>query len=234
MSDADPALRLRACVQCPGHGPAGAALDGLRQGARHRHAHRRRAGGSPYERGRSGSGLRLLCVFGAQDVRADRHRRALRPRIDAGADASLAGRRRHDPHRGVRQDDLQRPALQVRGGDARTLPGASAWVPPCNISGPWTLRAHMPTRKRCSPTRPTRSAASMACGSSARRATRPASSPSWCRAFTRMISAPYSMRKASQCVPAITAPCPSWTTSNWRARRALRLLSTTPSRKSTD
>ena len=46
---------------------------------------------------RARAGLRLLRVLRPQDVRADRHRRALRQGGAAGGDAALPGRRRHDP-----------------------------------------------------------------------------------------------------------------------------------------
>jgi cysteine desulfurase / selenocysteine lyase len=62
--------------------------------------------------------LRLLRVLRPQAVRADRHRRALRPRGAAGGHAALAGRRRHDPDRVLLGHDLQRAALPVRGRHA--------------------------------------------------------------------------------------------------------------------
>ena len=52
----------------------------------------------------------------------------------AGGDAALPGRRRHDPLGVVREDDLQRPAVQVRGGHAehrrRHRPGGGDRLPP--------------------------------------------------------------------------------------------------------
>jgi hypothetical protein len=62
--------------------------------------------------------LRFLCVLGAQDVRADRYRRALREGGVAGEDAALQGRRRHDPLGHVREDGLQRDPGQVRSRNA--------------------------------------------------------------------------------------------------------------------
>ena len=54
----------------------------------------------PHIRGRrAGARLRLLRLLRPQDVRTDRHRRAVRPRGAARSHAALAGRRRHDPAR---------------------------------------------------------------------------------------------------------------------------------------
>ncbi len=68
----------------------------------------RRPGGAPPGGRRPGPGLRLLRLLRPQGLRADRHRRALGALRAAGRDAALAGRRRHDPHRLVRQGDLRR------------------------------------------------------------------------------------------------------------------------------
>ena len=56
-----------------------------------------------------------------QDVRPHRHRRAVRARSAARGHAAVAGRRRHDPHRELREDHVQRPAVQVRGRHAQHL-----------------------------------------------------------------------------------------------------------------
>ena len=73
----------------------------------------------PHLRGRRpGARLRLLCVLRAQDVRPDRHRRALCARTRACRHATLAGRRRHDPVRVLRRLDLEPPAVPLRGRHA--------------------------------------------------------------------------------------------------------------------
>ncbi len=99
---------------------------------------RRRAGRSAHAGRRAGSGLRLLRVLRPQDVRPHRHRRALRPRAAARAHAALAGRRRHDPGRDLRQDDLQR-ACRTSSRPARpTSPAPSAWARRSIICQGWT------------------------------------------------------------------------------------------------
>ena len=85
-------------------------------------AARRRAGRAAPQGRRAGARLRLLLLLGPQDVRTDRHGRAVRARGAAARDAAMAGRRGHDPRRDVREDALQRPAAQVRGRHARALP----------------------------------------------------------------------------------------------------------------
>ena len=80
--------------------------------------HRRRAGRAAHDRRRAGSRLRLLRVLRAQGLRTDGHRRAVRQREAARRDAAVAGRRGHDPLRLVREDDVQRAAVQVRSGHA--------------------------------------------------------------------------------------------------------------------
>ena len=67
--------------------------------ARRAGAARRRAGRAAQRRRRARTGLRFLLLLGAQDVRPDRHRRAVRPQGAARSDAAVAGRRRHDPRR---------------------------------------------------------------------------------------------------------------------------------------
>ncbi len=76
---------------------------------------RRRPGRPPPAGGRPGNRLRLLRLFGTQDVRPDRHRHPVRPRGAAEPHASVPGRRRHDRFGDVREDRLQRAAVQVRG-----------------------------------------------------------------------------------------------------------------------
>ena len=63
-------------------------------------------------------GLRLLRRHRPQAVRPDRHRRALRPGSAPRGDAAVPGRRRHDPLGHVREEHLERAAVQVRGGHA--------------------------------------------------------------------------------------------------------------------
>ena len=108
-----PRTRLLACAHVSnalGHGSADPAPDRRRQGARHRHLDRRRASRLTHAGRRAGTGLRFLCVLRPQDVRSHRRRRAVRARAAARAHAAVAGRRRDDPGRDVRQDHLQRIA----------------------------------------------------------------------------------------------------------------------------
>ena len=69
-------------------------------------------------RRRAGARLRLLRRHRPQAVRPDRHRRALRQDGAARGDAAVHGRRRHDQLGDLREDDLERAAVQVRGGHA--------------------------------------------------------------------------------------------------------------------
>ena len=80
--------------------------------------------------------LRLLRVLGAQDVRPHRHRRAHRSRVAARGHAAVAGRRRHDPHRELREDHVQRAAVQVRSRHAQHLRRGRAWRRPSTTSTP--------------------------------------------------------------------------------------------------
>ena len=77
----------------------------------------------------------------------------------AGGDAALPGRRRHDPLGHLREDDLQRPAVQVRGRHAehrrRHRPGAGHRLP--GNRSAW--RPSPPTNRSCSPTPPKSSSA---------------------------------------------------------------------------
>ena len=97
--------------------------------------------------------------------------------------AALPGRRRHDPHGHVREDHLQRPAVQVRSRHAqhrrrhragrgdRLRRRASAWT------------RSPPTSTSCWSTAPRRFRAFRACASSARRARRRRCSRSSWKAF---------------------------------------------------
>ena len=89
--------RARSRVKCARHDRARRPLH--RRGTPPRRAGpaRRRPGRAAHEGRCAGARLRLLLLLGAQDVRPDRHRRALRTRGAARGDATLAGRRRHDP-----------------------------------------------------------------------------------------------------------------------------------------
>ena len=84
-------------------------------------AGRRRAGGAAPGGRRAGARLRLLRLLRPQGVRPDRASASSTARRGAArGHAALAGRRRHDPLRHLREDHLERAALQVRGGHART------------------------------------------------------------------------------------------------------------------
>ena len=91
-----------------------------RAGARARRpgARRRRAGGRRTCRSTCRRSAATSTRSPATRCTARRHRRALRAGGAARGDAALPGRRRHDPLGHVREDDLQRAALQVRGGHA--------------------------------------------------------------------------------------------------------------------
>ena len=87
--------------------------------ARRAGAGRRRAGGAAPAGRRAGARLRLLRLLGPQDLRAVRHRRALRPPRAARGDAAVAGRRRDDRARvTLREDHLRRHPGALRGGHA--------------------------------------------------------------------------------------------------------------------
>ena len=81
-------------------------------------ARRWRSGGRAHGGRRAGAGMRLLRVLRPQDVRSDRHRRALRDRGDARGDAAVSERRRHDQLGHVRANALQRPAAPIRSRHA--------------------------------------------------------------------------------------------------------------------
>ena len=121
-------------LQRAGHDQPGAPDDRAGPRARRARADRRRAGGAAPAHRRAGAGLPTstpsprtrctgppawACSYGKRDA--------------ARGDAALAGRRRHDPLRHLREDDLQRAALQVRGGHAqhrgRDRPGRGGGLP---------------------------------------------------------------------------------------------------------
>ena len=84
----------------------------------HPGARRRRAGGRAHGRRRAGAGMRFLRALRPQDVRPDRHRRALRDVVAARRDAAVSERRRHDQLGDLRADALQRAAVPIRGRNA--------------------------------------------------------------------------------------------------------------------
>ena len=135
---------------------------------------RRRAGGAAPRRRRAGARLRFLRLLEPQDVRPDRHRRPLRPPRAARGDAAVSRRRRHDRVGDLREDDLQRRALQVRSGHAehrrRRRPRRGHRLPRHDRSRRRAAR----TKTRCSPTPRRACARSPARASSAKRARRPA------------------------------------------------------------
>ena len=98
------------------HGPAGGRHDPRGQALQCARADRRRAIGLAFPRERAGHRVRLLCVLGPQDFRADGDRGRLRPRAAPRNPAAVARRRQHDQERHLRGDDLQRSAGEIRGG----------------------------------------------------------------------------------------------------------------------
>ena len=100
----------------------------IRRRARPRHprAGRRRAGRRAHAHRRAGPRLRLLRLHRPQDLRADRHRRALRQEEAPRRHAALPGRRRHDRERAHRPHHLRQAAAQVRGRHAADRAGDRA------------------------------------------------------------------------------------------------------------
>ena len=150
--------------------------------------------------------LRLLRVLGPQGVRPVGSRRALRQGGAARGDAALAGRRRHDRFRDLREDDLQRAALQVRGGDAqhrrRDRPRRRHRL----RERARPRRPSPPTRTSCwryGTERAPRRARPAA--RRARRARRPGCCPSSSRASTPRHRHRSSTTRASRCAPGTTA-----------------------------
>ncbi len=95
------------------------------QGRRAR-ADRRRAGGAAAGRRPDRDRRRLLCVDRAQGARSDRRGRAPRARRAARADAAVPCRGGHDRDGRGAALDLERAALEVRGGDLDDRPGDRA------------------------------------------------------------------------------------------------------------
>ena len=73
--------------------------------------------GPAHAGGRAGAGGRLPGLHQPQDVRPDRHRRAVGPPRAARGDAPVPGRRRDDRERLDGPLDVRAPAAQVRGRD---------------------------------------------------------------------------------------------------------------------
>ena len=96
-------------------------------------AHRRRPGRAPRPGRRAGHRCRLLRLLRPQGARADRLGRALGAPRAAGGDAAVHGWWRDDPRGPPPAHDVQRRALEVRGGHARhrgrDRPGCRAGVP---------------------------------------------------------------------------------------------------------
>ena len=149
--------------------------------------------------------LRLLRVLGAQGLRPSGDRRPLRQGGAPRGHASLAGRRRHDPLRDLREDDLQRAALQVRGGDAQHRGDDRPRGRPRLHDGP-RRRGDRRPRARAARVRDRSSCpGSPGCASSAPRGRRRGSSPSCSTASTPTTSAPSSTTRGSRSAPATTA-----------------------------
>ena len=170
---------------------------------------RRRAGRAAHARRRAGARLRLLRVLGPQDVRADRHRRAVRQARAARGDAAVAGRRRHDPHGHVRR---RRPTTRCRTSSRRarrTSRAPSASAPRSTTSKRIGFDAHRRARARAArATRPSaarrdpgradhRHGARQGGGAVVRDR----------RAFIRTTSARSSTARASRSARGITARC---------------------------
>ena len=145
-----------------------------------------------------GARMRLPRLLRPQSARADRHRRAPRQDGAPGRDGAVAGGRRHDPRRHVREDHLERGALPVRGGHPEhrrhDRDGGRARLPP-------GARARPGGGLRARPARvcpPSGLGAIPGSGSSATRPTSRASSPSPSRACMPTTSARSSTAKASR------------------------------------
>ena len=127
---------------------------------------------------RAGAGLRFLRLLRPQDVRPDGHRRPLRQGSSARSHASLPGRRRHDRLGHLREDDLQRAAIQVRSGHAEHRRRHRTSARRSITLRPSASRTSPPTSTNCCLRHGSVSADSRRCASSARPARRPACFPS--------------------------------------------------------
>ena len=151
--------RPRPRLECARHGAAARRFHRRGARARDRDRRRRRPGRAAPAGRRAGARLRLLRVLRAQDVRPDRHRRAVRARSPARRHAALAGRRRHDPLGLLRGLDLEPPAAPLRGRHAEHRRRGRASAPRSTTSAASARRASPRTSRTCSTTRPRRLAA---------------------------------------------------------------------------
>ena len=152
----------------------------------------------------------------------------------ARGDAAVPRRRRHDRVGDVREVDLERAALQVRGGHAahrrgdRSRRGARLHFRSIGFEAIGRHEQRPPRlRDAC------RSGASTACGSSARRRTRRASCPSSWTGSTRTTSARSSTAREWRSAPDTTARSRSWSASASRRRPVRRSRCTTRATRST-
>ena len=113
-----PSRRHHAHVERARHGGADQGDHPARARARHPGAGRRQPGGGAPAGRRARPRLRLLRLHRPQDLRTDRHRRALRQEGAPRRHAALSGRRRHDRERARRPHHLRQAAAQVRGRHA--------------------------------------------------------------------------------------------------------------------
>ena len=144
----------------------------------------------------------------------DRHRRALRARGAARAHAAVAGRRRHDPARELRQDHLQRACPTNSRPARRTSPAPSAWARrsiSCETLDLGAAHAHEHALLEHAT-----AVLEQDRGTAHHRHGERQGEPGLLRGrgrASRTISAPSSTRTASPSARAITAPCRSWTSS---------------------
>ena len=114
---------LRAGLQHPGHGQPGRGDRPPRAGGRRAGADRRLAGRAAHAGRRAGARRGLRGLHRPQDVRPDRHRRAVGPAGTARGPAAVPRRRRDDRDRVDALVDVRAGAAQVRGGYAPDRPG---------------------------------------------------------------------------------------------------------------
>ena len=113
-------------VECAGHHRSGQGGHSHCPCPRHSGAGRWQPGGGSHAGRRAGPRLRFLRLHRPQDLRADRHRRALRQDGASEAHAALSGRRRDDRRGHARHGHLCRAAASLRGGHAGHRPGDRA------------------------------------------------------------------------------------------------------------
>ncbi len=224
---------IRPGLQRPRDDHAG-ARDG-RDGASPRGARsRRRRAGSLAHAGRcAGARLRLLLLLRSQGVRPDGYRSPLRQNGRARDDAPVAGRRKHDRRRHVREDGLPAAPRSVRGGDREHRRR-------CRPRG----RNRLPERPRPREREPLRARAPRlrdraACARARAHHDRHRTREGGClvlrggRDSAQRMSAARSTRRGSRSARVITAPSQFSGASGSRARFARRSRSTTPARTST-